>query len=153
MSSPTTRSSSTDKDSAPPSTTDPLTSPDSNNKESKPSDNVIFASFHAFSNRFLRRYPILNQWKSRKAFVAAQGHVLCVLFVAYILNNWPVSYPRNDNQNETMFWVMVLAMVVATAYTLKHKKSTRGVQLLSRAQTEEWKGWMQFIFIMVRRDL
>ena len=24
----------------------------------------------------------------------------------------------------------------------------RGVQLLSRAQTEEWKGWMQFAFIM-----
>jgi len=44
---------------------------------------------------------------------------------------------------------MVLVMLGGAIYTMKHEPGTRGVQLLSRDQTEEWKGWMQFVFIMV----
>lgn len=97
---------------------------------------------------FLQKSPLLQQWKGRRNFLVAQGQILVVLVVAYIINNWPVSYPRNDNHSDFMFWTMTLACVGLAYVTLEHKAGTRGVQLLSRAQTEEWKGWMQFVFIM-----
>lgn len=97
---------------------------------------------------FLQKSPLLQQWKGRRNFLIAQGQILVVLLVAYIVNNWPVSYPRNDNHSDFMFWAMTLACGGVAYATLEHKKGTRGVQLLSRAQTEEWKGWMQFVFIM-----
>jgi hypothetical protein len=54
--------------------------------------------------------------------------------------------------NMTMFWVSNGLLFIAAMLTMKHDPngSARGVQLLSRPQTEEWKGWMQFAFIMVR---
>jgi hypothetical protein len=50
----------------------------------------------------------------------------------------------------TMFWVVNAIFLMAAVLTLKHDAngSARGVQLLSRPQTEEWKGWMQWAFIM-----
>jgi N-acetylneuraminate 9-O-acetyltransferase len=92
----------------------------------------------------------LNEWKSRKAFLYAQLQVAVIVIIAYIGNNWPVSYPRNDNHDPSMFWVMNGALFVAMLATLKHdpNASSRGVQLLSRPQNEEWKGWMQWAFIM-----
>ena len=119
---------------------------DPSNKVSKGND----TSFQQYYNQFLQKYPLLQQWKSRKAFLDAQGHFLLVLLVAYCINSWPVRYPREQNHNEFLFWFMTLVVMGGAALTtLKVEKSKRGVQLLSRAQTEEWKGWMQFIFIMV----
>ena len=91
---------------------------------------------------------MLNSWKGRYDFGMAQLQVVGILLVAYIGDRWPYSYPRNDNRDPTMFWVMNAALLVVAMFTLKHKENTRGVQLLSRAQTEEWKGWMQWAFIM-----
>ena len=106
------------------------------------------------ADQFLSKSPLLQQWKSRRPFLQAQGQVLMVLVVALIVNNWPVSYPRENNHSDFMFWTMTLAMIGAAFYTLKHEKGrSNRVQLLSRAQTEEWKGWMQFVFIMVRKKL
>jgi N-acetylneuraminate 9-O-acetyltransferase len=80
--------------------------------------------------------------------------VAVVLAIAYIGNNWKDSYPRNDNHNIPLFWFMNVALLVAGALTLQHKPGREGsVQLLSRSQTEEWKGWMQWAFIMVRVEL
>jgi 10 TM Acyl Transferase domain found in Cas1p len=95
---------------------------------------------------------LLFHWQGRAAFVRAQLYVAGIIVVAAIINNWPHSYHRNDNHNPTMFWLANLAIVIAAGLTLKHDPtaSSRGVQLLSRPQTEEWKGWMQWAFIMVR---
>lgn len=71
-----------------------------------------------------------------------------VLLFAYIGNNWTKTYPRNDNHNPNMFWVMNGLLTVAAIATWKRKDNTRGVQFLSRPQTEEWKGWMQWAFIL-----
>jgi len=87
-------------------------------------------------------------WKGRKEFLFAQAQVAVILALAHVGNTWPNSYPRNENHNPTMFWVMNACLGVAALMSLKHEPSTRGVQLLSRSQTEEWKGWMQFAFIM-----
>jgi len=94
----------------------------------------------------------LERWTGRYEFAKAQAQVVVILLFAYLGNNFPKSYPRNDNHNMTAFWIMNGLLALAAAFTMKHdaQVSNRGVQLLSRAQTEEWKGWMQWAFIMVR---
>jgi hypothetical protein len=96
----------------------------------------------------------LRSWQGAATFAQAQVQVAVVLAIAYIGNNWKDSYPRNDNHNIPLFWFMNVALLVAGALTLQHKPGREGsVQLLSRSQTEEWKGWMQWAFIMVRVEL
>lgn len=94
---------------------------------------------------------IKNQWKGREEFIKAQGSVAVVLMIAYIGNTWEPNYPRDNNESYPMFWTMNGLLLIAALCTLKHdpNASSRGVQLLSRPQTEEWKGWMQWAFIMV----
>ena len=85
-------------------------------------------------------------------FLYAQAQVILILMIAYIGNNWKYSYPRNENQNYTLFWGMNIFILLVGLYTMKHIPNTRSntIQILSRSQTEEWKGWMQWAFIMVR---
>jgi N-acetylneuraminate 9-O-acetyltransferase len=100
--------------------------------------------------KYTKDMSIFSQWKSRKEFLYAQLQVVVIVVIAYIGNTWSVSYPRNDNHDPSMFWVLNVALLIAAVLTLKHDPngSSRGVQLLSRPQTEEWKGWMQWAFIM-----
>lgn len=95
-----------------------------------------------------------QQWPGAAAFGAAQGQVVAVLWLARVGNAWTPSYPRNNNHSYIMFWTMNAALLVAALCTLHHEPTAapRRVQLLSRPQTEEWKGWMQWAFIMVRRS-
>ena len=68
-----------------------------------------------------------------------------ILIFSYILNNWPTSFPRNQNQNPDMFWSAILiAILFATTTLTKSDKD----QVLSRDQTNEWKGFMQIAFIL-----
>lgn len=94
---------------------------------------------------------ILAGWKGRNDFLKAQAFVAGILVLAYVGNTWPRSYDRNLNKDPTMFWLANLGLFLAAMASWKHdpSSSSRGVQLLSRAQTEEWKGWMQWAFIMV----
>lgn len=93
---------------------------------------------------------IIMIWTGKREFLLAQAQVCVILAIAYIGNTWPHSYPRNDNHNPHMFWIMNICLGIAALFTFQHdvNGSARGVQLLSRNQTEEWKGWMQFAFIM-----
>jgi hypothetical protein len=96
---------------------------------------------------------LFSQWKGGGDFLKAQGQVAIILLVAYVGNNWPNSYPRNDNVNPTAFWIMNAILAVAGLLTLRHEPSNNPnhagkVTLLNRAQTEEWKGMMQWAFIM-----
>mmetsp|Transcript_23392 Transcript_23392/g.32777 ORF Transcript_23392/g.32777 Transcript_23392/m.32777 type:complete len:466 (-) Transcript_23392:262-1659(-) len=88
-------------------------------------------------------------WKGKKDFCMAQAQVIVILAIAYMGNTYPKTYPRNENHDPRMFWIMNACLAVAAACTMKREESRGGrVQLLSRAQTEEWKGWMQWAFIM-----
>lgn len=102
--------------------------------------------------RWIQKVPLLASWKGRTRFLQAQGQSAGILLIAYLVNQWPVSYQRNENHNPTAFWIMVTFMIVVTLLTIKHEPaaSHRGIPLLTRQQTEEWKGWMQWMFIMVR---
>jgi hypothetical protein len=94
-----------------------------------------------------------DHWKSRDDFCRAQMQVAGILVLAWCGNNWPKSYPRDDNENAAMFWLMNAVITIAAVATMKHDPngSSHGVQVLSRNQTEEWKGLMQWVFIMVSR--
>jgi 10 TM Acyl Transferase domain found in Cas1p len=133
---------------------------DSNRKYSKPtttksSISLLVSSF--FNNNIIMNNNLLKHWKGASDFCKAQCQVVVVLIIAYIGNNWKYSYHRNENHNPRMFWCMNIALLVAGLATLKHEPSRQHrtipgqsiIQLLSRPQTEEWKGWMQWAFIMV----
>lgn len=96
-----------------------------------------------------------NQEKNGlKDFVVAQCKVAVVLAIAHFGNVWEPAYPRNDNHNPSMFWLVNTLLAVATIVTWTWKASSAGrsggsprVIMLGREQTEEWKGWMQWAFI------
>lgn len=88
-------------------------------------------------------------WKGRNDFLKAQVQVAVILGIAHLGNNWPQSYPRNDNHDPRMYWIMVGAMLLAALASIRRdKKTSTRVVMLSRSQTEEWKGFMQWAFIM-----
>jgi len=91
-------------------------------------------------------------WSGKKEFFLSQAKVALVLAVARIGDNWNPAYPRNDNHNMTLFWFFHVVLLIAAAATWTHRAprdpTSTQVTILSRPQTEEWKGWMQFAFIM-----
>ncbi len=102
-----------------------------------------------------QRVSIWSAWKGKKEFCNAQFKVAAILLLAFLGDRWEPSYPRNDNHNMSLFWAGHVVLLVATIATWTHvpRRSRDGtvsdrVTLLSRPQTEEWKGWMQFAFIM-----
>ena len=103
---------------------------------------------------------LVHEWKDcHQEFLWSQLQISIILVIAYLGNNWPVSYPRNDNHNMNMFWFMNVGLLIVAICTMKHEDPVTTLlpgtpapklQVLSRSQTEEWKGWMQWMFIMVR---
>lgn len=93
-----------------------------------------------------------NVWTGRNEFFFSQVKVALVLAVARIGDNWEPAYPRNDNHNMTLFYIFHAVLLVIAAATWKYTPprdpTSERVSFLSRPQTEEWKGWMQFAFIM-----
>ena len=112
---------------------------------------------YLFHNRHIRDLSpdrikkMTFNWSSKNDFLLAQAKIAVILIVAYLGNVWEPSYDRNKNHDMFTFWFMNILILIVGIFTLKHDAtaSSRGVQLLSRAQTEEWKGWMQWAFIMV----
>jgi len=68
-----------------------------------------------------------------------------VLLVAFMCENYPL-YPRGEKVwSSDMYWSLCLLLLVASLMTMRKGKST---DILNRDQTEEWKGWMQFMFLL-----
>ena len=111
---------------------------------SKKRRNMTLSSFGQKISRIFSQ-----QWAGRMDFLYAQMQVIVVLIIAYIGNNWKNTYPRNENQNYSLFWAMNVFILVVGLFTMQHTPSPNRIQILSRSQTEEWKGWMQWAFIMV----
>lgn len=105
-------------------------------------------------NRMAKGKPrsIVEDWKGKKEFLTAQIKVVLILLFARFGDRWEPSYPRNENHNMTLFWAGHVVLLLAAAATWTHTPprdpTSARVTLLSRPQTEEWKGWMQFAFIM-----
>jgi len=91
-------------------------------------------------------------WTNGKEFFLNQAKVIVILAFACFCNQWEPSYPRNENHNMPLFWISHVVLAIATLLTWTHvparDSTSTKVTPLSRCQTEEWKGWMQFAFIM-----
>lgn len=98
-----------------------------------------------------KKQSLCVSWSGRTEFFIAQLKVAAILLVSFAGDRWEPSYKRNDNHNMTMFWAGHVALLIGAAVSWKRREPRAGstrVTLLSRPQTEEWKGWMQFAFIM-----
>jgi hypothetical protein len=71
--------------------------------------------------------------------------IFVVLIWSNILNNWPESYERKLNQNKDLFWSCVFIMILVALLTARPVKKPG---ILNREQTDEWKGWMQIMFLL-----
>lgn len=103
---------------------------------------------------------IFSAWGGKNEFLKSQLYMIGILAVAWFGDNWEPSYPRNDNHNMEMYYIVHAVLFVLTCATWTHKPTNStsndakkegdydNITLLSRPQTEEWKGWMQFAFIM-----
>ena len=75
--------------------------------------------------------------------------------VARIVNQWEPCFPRNKNENFPNFWIvcginLVGSVVILVTMDGKRARSVRqpsevqkASKMLSRQQTDEWRGWMQ----------
>jgi hypothetical protein len=89
-------------------------------------------------------------WKGKNEFFLSQAKIAIVLVIAKIGDKWEPSYHRNENHNMPLFFMSLFVLAIASCCTWKHTppRDNSKVIPLSRDQTEEWKGWMQFAFIM-----
>eukprot|EP00535_Pseudo-nitzschia_heimii_P008005 CAMPEP_0197179866 /NCGR_PEP_ID=MMETSP1423-20130617/4671_1 /TAXON_ID=476441 /ORGANISM="Pseudo-nitzschia heimii, Strain UNC1101" /LENGTH=986 /DNA_ID=CAMNT_0042629847 /DNA_START=46 /DNA_END=3006 /DNA_ORIENTATION=- len=84
-----------------------------------------------------------------------------ILLYAYVCEHHP-PYPHADkNYDADIFFFLTFLLFVVSAFTWKkhvpdHPQNTTGTvapsndktEVLNRDQTEEWKGWMQFMFLL-----
>ena len=70
------------------------------------------------------------------------GFIMALTYVCE--NHWFFPHSKKEYSRD-LFMFIILLFFAYGFYTLK---PTKDLTLLSRDQTEEWKGWMQFIFLL-----
>lgn len=72
----------------------------------------------------------------------------------YICDRTDVFGSSTKNYNQDLFWFLYFLLIIVSAITsfkIHHDKSPfsgKSILYLNRHQTEEWKGWMQVLFLM-----
>lgn len=70
-----------------------------------------------------------------------------IMMLFYIADRTTVFAPSEKTYiRDTFVFILLVLTMVAAGFTLQ--KAPRGPSLLSRQQTEEWKGWMQVFFLL-----
>jgi hypothetical protein len=76
------------------------------------------------------------------------NELLCtgfLMFMTYIFeNHWIYDHSQKEYSRD-LFAFVILVFFIYGYYTIK---PITDLSMLSREQTEEWKGWMQFIFLL-----
>ena len=70
-----------------------------------------------------------------------------ILLYVWICERWPAFDHGGKTKSSLVFWTCtaLYALVALSTLSFNHKKTDDS--LLNREQTEEWKGWMQFMFL------
>lgn len=69
----------------------------------------------------------------------------CIMGLTYVCENYPVFEHSSKSYSRDAFFFIC---VIFFGYAIMTIKPIKDHSLLGREQTEEWKGWMQFIFLM-----
>lgn len=88
--------------------------------------------------------PLSRSLSSVRNFSGELARLGGVITFAYMCEHHP-PFPHNKKEHDMdMFWCMALVLFVASVLNVRKSK---GGDVLNREQTEEWKGWMQFMFL------
>ena len=69
----------------------------------------------------------------------------CIIILTYIFeNHWFFEHSQKEYSRDLFMFVLIIFF----AYAIYTVKPIQDLTLLGREQTEEWKGWMQFIFLL-----
>mmetsp|Transcript_3255 Transcript_3255/g.4927 ORF Transcript_3255/g.4927 Transcript_3255/m.4927 type:complete len:540 (-) Transcript_3255:336-1955(-) len=68
------------------------------------------------------------------------------MFYSWICENKPIFEHATKHYSRDVFWFITLIYLGLALSTIK--PNPKDTSLLNREQTEEWKGWMQFLFLM-----
>mmetsp|Transcript_43559 Transcript_43559/g.103536 ORF Transcript_43559/g.103536 Transcript_43559/m.103536 type:complete len:981 (-) Transcript_43559:64-3006(-) len=68
-----------------------------------------------------------------------------ILLFAFQCENYPIFQHGAKEHDFDMFWFVVLAFGTVAALNIR---PTKDQSVLGREQSEEWKGWMQFMFLL-----
>jgi hypothetical protein len=69
----------------------------------------------------------------------------CVMALTYICENYWIFEHSSKSYSRDLFLFVCILFFMYGIYT---RKQVTDLTLLSREQTEEWKGWMQFVFLL-----
>ena len=69
----------------------------------------------------------------------------CIMALTYVCENYPL-YPHSEKSYSRDAFIFIC--IIFFGYAIMTIKPIHDHSLLGREQTEEWKGWMQFIFLL-----
>ncbi|CAM9317992.1 unnamed protein product [Scytosiphon promiscuus] len=89
--------------------------------------------------------PLSRTLTSVRAFSGELSRLGLLITFAYMCEHHPPFSHSKKVHDMDMFWCVALMLLVSS---LLNVRKSRGGDVLNREQTEEWKGWMQFMFLM-----
>ncbi|CBN78469.1 conserved unknown protein [Ectocarpus siliculosus] len=89
--------------------------------------------------------PLSRTLTSVRAFSWELSRLGVLITFAYMCEHHPPFAHGEKAHDMDMFWCVALMLLVSSALNVRKSK---GGDVLNREQTEEWKGWMQFMFLM-----
>jgi len=92
-------------------------------------------------NIFFVKQELLPALRSAAEFVAIMGYI-------YVCDRTTLIAKGDKVQTKVGFWCVNALILLAGIFSLRQHKSADDVKPLQRDQTEEWKGWMQIMFVL-----
>lgn len=82
--------------------------------------------------------------ESLKLFLRMSSQFGLILLYSWVCENQPFYDHGSKVSNADHFWFLAL---IFAAFAFSRIEKTESTDILNRDQTEEWKGWMQYIFL------
>ena len=126
---------------------------DSNSTAMSPTDSAIkpgitkSASVAAVKARAAKRLqPASLQLSSLRDLLRRFSEVGAYMLLCWVCENRPLHAHMQKGELAYLFWPLFGIFMVAAIATVR-KNKVPGAEILNREQTEEWKGWMQYLFL------
>jgi hypothetical protein len=91
--------------------------------------------------------PALS-WSSSSVLVLTGelGVMGCIMLYAWLCENYPLFEHAQKEHLPDFFWFICLGLLLVSFGSLEHDPHVN--DLVNRDQSEEWKGWMQTVFLL-----